>query len=234
VGIGAHDAIPRQRARDLVVRVHGEETLVLDRRTGTVHCLPAEVTRVWGACTGRNTLAEVASAARVNERVAASAVGQLMSVDLLDDGAGFDRRKFLRRGALVGAGLAAAAPVIKSVVAPPAAAAASPSITLSQTCTGTNSRSLTFGLTGFPVNNYNINVTAPPAVGGTAFVSVTNTTSTFTGSGSFNIGNSVTTITVGVYVAGTTPPPYVKQQTFTCATCPTTPNPGPTSACTLP
>ena len=126
--------MPRQRTKDLIVRAHGEETLVLDRRTGTAHCLPAEVTRVWDACTGRNTLAEIASAAGINEPLAASAVEQLMERDLVEVPAGIDRRKLLRRAALVGTGVAAA-PVIQSVVAPPAAWAATGSgVITNQVC----------------------------------------------------------------------------------------------------
>ena len=164
MGDGADGAIPRQRTEDLVVRAHGEETLVLDRRTGTAHCLPAEVTRVWGACTGRNTLAEIASAAEVDEPVAASTVHQLMELDLVEVPSGIDRRKLLRRGALAGA--AVAAPVIQSVVAPPAAWAQTPTFTLSfvsQTCSGSTSRDVTFRLTGGTLNtNYTVVVTSDP------------------------------------------------------------------------
>lgn len=119
--------VPGQRTMDLVVRSQGEGTLILDRRTDTAHYLPAEVTRVWGACTGNRTLAEVASAAAIDEQIAASAVDQLIELDLLDVPAGIDRRKFLGRSALVGAGVV----VIESVVAPmPHAAATGPPIVI--------------------------------------------------------------------------------------------------------
>lgn len=134
----ADRAVPPRRTKDLVVRVHGEEVLVLDRRTGTVHCLPAGVALVWGACTGRATLAEIASAAGIDEEEASAAVDQIMRLDLLEAGSGFDRRKFLRRSALTGVGVAT---VIESVVALPARAAASPpefgDITFVPSCVGT-------------------------------------------------------------------------------------------------
>lgn len=116
---GADRPVPRQRTKDLVVRHHGDGTLVLDRRTDTAHYLPADVMRVWVACTGKQPLAEVASAAGIDEQVAAGAVDQLIELDLLDVPAGIERRKFLRRSAIVGAG-ALAVPVIETVAASPA------------------------------------------------------------------------------------------------------------------
>jgi hypothetical protein len=219
-------AVPRQRTRGLVVRAHGEETLVLDRRTGTVHCLPAEVTRVWGACTGRGTLAEIASAAGVDETVAASAVSQLMSLGLLADCAGFDRRKLLRRGALVGAGVA----VIHSVVAPAPSAQASPlSMTLVQTCNGINSRNLTLTISqSASAAGYNFIVTSPAGVSGQGNISAGSKTSA---PSAFNIPNSATSVTIQLRDNnGNT---ILLTKAFTCATCPTT-APGPTSSCTLP
>jgi hypothetical protein len=125
VGNDAYVLKPRQRTKGLVVRAHGEETLVLDRhRLETVHCLPADVTRVWNACTGTNTLADIATAAGTDEPTAAAAVDQLIERGLIEIPAGADRRKFLQRTALVGAGVAAAAG-IQSIVSSPAWAAES-------------------------------------------------------------------------------------------------------------
>lgn len=115
--------VPPRRTKELVVRTQGEGTLILDRRTDAAHYLPAEVTRVWGACTGRTTLAEVASVSGIDEQIAASAVDQLLELDLLEAPAGIDRRRFLRRSALVGAG-ALTASTIYTVVAPLPQAAA--------------------------------------------------------------------------------------------------------------
>lgn len=80
---------------------------------------------MWDACTGKATLAEIASATGVDEQIVTSAVDQLLLVNLLEFRPGFDRRKFLRRSAGV-----AAVPVIESVVASAAAQARSPSITM--------------------------------------------------------------------------------------------------------
>jgi hypothetical protein len=117
--------VPQRRFADLVIRVQDDETLVLDTRTDTAHCLPSEVARVWAACDGVRTLAEVAEVAEVDEDVASASVDQLLGNNLFEVRSGLDRRKFLRRGALVG-GSALAIPVIQTVVGPVAHAAASP------------------------------------------------------------------------------------------------------------
>ena len=163
---GASVAIPRQRSKDLVVRVHGDETLVLDRRTGTVHCLPVEVSRVWEACTGGSSLAEIASAAGVDEHIAAEAVDQLMQLELLDGRLCCNRRRFLQRSAVIGAG-AAAAPAIQSVIASPAMAAGSPIILISGfSCSGVHGivkSPITVRMAGFTPGQYIISTTIGPA-----------------------------------------------------------------------
>jgi hypothetical protein len=221
---GTSDAVPRRRTRGLVVRAHGEETLVLDRRTGTVHCLPAEVTRVWGACTGQRTLAEVASAAGVDETAAASAVGQLMSVDLLAGCAGLDRRKLLRRGALVGAGVA----VIHSVVAPAPSAQASPlNMSLVQTCAGSTNRTLVLTISqNAGPSGYNFIVTSPAGVSGQGNISAGTKVS---GPAAFNIPDATTSITIALRDNGDG---TLLTKTFTCAACPS--GGGGTTTCTLP
>jgi hypothetical protein len=132
---------PARRTADLVVRAQHDETLVLDTRSDRVHCLPAEATRVWEACTGGRTMAEVATAAGLDAALAASSVDQLADLDLLGPPpAGVDRRRFLRRSVLVG-GSALALPVIQTVLAPAAFAGCSTNqIILTQggqdSCTG--------------------------------------------------------------------------------------------------
>lgn len=156
-----YDPVPRHRTKDLVVRPHDEGTLVLDRRTETAHYLPVEVTQVWGACTGSNTLAEIASAVGINERIAESAVDQLIALDLLDVPSGIDRRRFLRRGALIGAG-ALTAPVIETVAAPPAWAHGSPRAILAFSCTSTRGSQTQITLTGsgFQAGTYDVVIDA--------------------------------------------------------------------------
>jgi hypothetical protein len=47
-----------------------------------VDCLPAEVTCVWGACTGSNTVAEIASVTETDEQTVVAAADQLMQGEL--------------------------------------------------------------------------------------------------------------------------------------------------------
>jgi hypothetical protein len=106
-----------------------------------VHRLPADVRRVWGACTPGRRVGEVARAADVDVAFARASMAQLCERDLLDRPAtGIGRRRFLQRSALVGAGFVAV-PLIQTVLAPSALAACSTnSITLAQggqdSCTG--------------------------------------------------------------------------------------------------
>jgi hypothetical protein len=112
----------RRRTTGLIVRQIGAETLLFDTRTETAHNLPAEVTRVWDACAVDATLSELATAAGVDEAVAASSLAQLSDLDLLERPEGFNRRRFLARTAALGAGVAAL-PLVQSVVAPAVTAA---------------------------------------------------------------------------------------------------------------
>lgn len=112
---------PAKRTTDLVVREQSGEMLVLDTRNDRVHCLPADVTRVWDACTGDRTLDQLAAATGLDLAVVAGSVEQLVDLDLLTPN-GVDRRHFLRRTALVG-GAAISVPLIQTVLAPSAFAA---------------------------------------------------------------------------------------------------------------
>lgn len=104
------------------MRTQDDETLVLDTRLDRVHCLPAEVNRVFEACTGDRTMAEVAEAADVDVSVAAGCVDKLADLELLETVGGLDRRRFLRRSALIGGSLVAL-PAIQTVLSPSAFAA---------------------------------------------------------------------------------------------------------------
>lgn len=182
--------VPPQRAKDLVVRAQDDGTLVLDRRTETAHYLPPEVARVWGACTGRNSLAEIASVAGTDEEIAASAVDQLLALDLLELPAGVDRRSFLRRGAVIGAGVFTV-PVIESVVASPAWAAYG-QITFIPVCTRAANSGMRFTIqvSGWLPGTYRVVLSNFRNAAGQPSVPLTsNMTGTFTvnaaGNGSF-------------------------------------------------
>ena len=51
---------PKALRKDLIVRDVGGETLVYDTHRHKMHCLGPLVARVWRACTGRRTIAQVA------------------------------------------------------------------------------------------------------------------------------------------------------------------------------
>lgn len=114
--------VPARRTADLVVRTQDDETLVLDTRLDRVHCLDADATRVFEACSGTRTLVEVAGVAGVDASVAAACIDKLAELDLLQSTSGLDRRRFLRRSALVGGSLVAL-PAIQTVLSPSAFAA---------------------------------------------------------------------------------------------------------------
>lgn len=115
--------IAARRTADLVVDLHGDETIVLDTRSDAVHYLPVEIATVWDCCDGTRTAADVALATGIDRAIVDSSIEQLMHLGLLD-APGMDRRRFLRRSALVGGSLAVA-PLIQSIVAPAVNAAAS-------------------------------------------------------------------------------------------------------------
>ena len=216
MAVDAHAQVPVRRTAGLVVRVQGDETLVLDTLTDTAHCLPADVARVWEACTAERSLAQVADAAGVSAEVAEASVEQLLDSSLLDVPKGIDRRKFLRRSVLVGAG-AVAVPVIQSVVAPSMAAAAStltvtsvsPNSVANGACTG-----VVITGTGFVVGHtYTVTLTNGTNPGGTAgtvtatSVTATSTTSlsaTFCASGYSSPGSSHKTFPLSVTVTDVT------------------------------
>jgi hypothetical protein len=198
--------VPPRRHDDLVVREQGAETLVLDTRTDTVHCLPAGTARVWAACTPGRTVGEVMSAAGLDQATVSAAIAELADRDLLATPAGIDRRWFLRRSVLVGAGVAAAPIVIQSVVAPTAAAAASPvvtSVTLTQTGCGTgSSQKLQFTVTinGTANSTFFPTVTAPwNETQPTTTAVTTNGSGTGTGTGQFSPHSGGGNFVVRVY-----------------------------------
>lgn len=234
----AHRVVPPQRTKDLVVRTRGDGTLILDRRTDTAHYLPAEVTQVWAACTGRRTLAEIASVAAIDELSAASAVDQLIELDLLEAPAGIGRRKFLTRSALVGAG-AVTVSAIESVVAPTPAAAITSAFgpcVLNWTCGGNGqanwqvrcapvTRNATFQLTASAVDsNGNLQTSTSSASNtGSGFIQ-TNTVAigppnAFCGTAP-TLSIMITDVTNNQVIGTMTYPPGVVAPTPCPATCP--------------
>ena len=143
---------PRSRTEGLVVRQAGEELLVYDLERHRAHCLNRAAAIVWGECNGVRTIEEIAERVgkETNETVNAEwvtfALKQLEESDLLAARFGFgknlkgiSRREMARR---FGWGAVAAVPLVSSILAPTAQAAAScgtpstPCTTSIQCCTG--------------------------------------------------------------------------------------------------
>lgn len=126
--------LPRSRQDGIIVRELEEETLIYDRQRDKAHCLNKTAGFVWQHCDGRTRVATVARllAAQeqtpVDETVILLALDQLAERHLLVDsssrlfGANVSRRKLVLKYAPA----ALVLPVILSITAPTAAAAATP------------------------------------------------------------------------------------------------------------
>lgn len=124
----AETIVPAVRSEGLVVERLADETLIYDTERDEAHHLNPTAAAVFDLCDGRATVDEVAVDAshRLRQPVDFDAVVQALA--LLDERGllssapeladGVSRRDVVRRAALVGAGAVAAAPVIKSIVAP--------------------------------------------------------------------------------------------------------------------
>jgi hypothetical protein len=130
----SRDAVAPARSDGLVVERLNRELLIYDLDHDEVHHLDSTCAAVFELCDGHTTPDQLA--ARTAEQLGQplstdtvhEALEQLAAKHLLDQpqtSAGVSRREAVRKAALIGAGAAAAAPVIKSVVAPTPAQAQS-------------------------------------------------------------------------------------------------------------
>jgi hypothetical protein len=134
---------PVARGEGLLVEAVGDETVIYDLGTKEAHCLKPLAAAVFMYADGQNTAAEIAELAAyrlgspVSEADTSDALTQLGGAGLLDGPLvvqdGVSRRDALRRMATV-AGVAAAAPLITSIVAPSVALAGASKIPAG--CTG--------------------------------------------------------------------------------------------------
>ena len=131
----AKPIVPPSRTQGLVVERLDRETLIYDLERDEAHHLNPTAAAVFGLCDGETTAEQLATkvAERLGQPVSAEtvreAVNQLAELGLLTQAPaiepGVSRREVVRKAALVGAGAAVAGPVIKSIVAPTPAMAAS-------------------------------------------------------------------------------------------------------------
>lgn len=130
-----HTHTPVARSDGLIVTGSNDEVLVYDTETHHIHHLNHLAAVVWQLCDGQRTVTDLASRAQVDVDGPVTAesirlaLAKLGAANLLDGnpgislgGTGQSRRAFLRRSAFAGA---VALPMIVSVSAPQAAAAAS-------------------------------------------------------------------------------------------------------------
>ena len=126
--------LPKARRSQLVRKELGGEMLVYDRDSDKAHCLNATAARVWAHCNGRTTVTEMARLledemkAPVADEVVWFALEQLRKSSLLQEPwsrpaqvAQMSRRVMVRR---LGIAAAVTVPLVTSIIAPTAAAAA--------------------------------------------------------------------------------------------------------------
>jgi hypothetical protein len=127
VAVSTHD--PMARSEDLIVQEVDNEVLVYDEVYARAHCLSADAARVWRACDGQTSESGLQEKLGLSAETVVRALAELEEKELLaagpDEGEGATRREFGLKAAKMGA-VAAAAPMIFSIVAPTPAAAATP------------------------------------------------------------------------------------------------------------
>ena len=113
---------PEARRRRLVTQHLEGETLVYDRDTHQAHCLTPFASRLWEACDGQRTMAELRTALKWSDAEVVRGIDHLGRAGLLKE---LPPMKPTRRRALARLARAAAVPVMVSILVPDAASAAS-------------------------------------------------------------------------------------------------------------
>lgn len=130
---------PEKRREGLVVKELPDEVLVYDLERHRAHCLNPAAAVVFKSCDGKRTVGELARILRrevgapANEAWVRLALDRLGKAHLLEervraqhDGRGVSRREILKKA---GVGLAAALPIVTSIVAPTPVQAAATCVT---------------------------------------------------------------------------------------------------------
>jgi hypothetical protein len=137
----ANERIALARSQRLLVEEIESEVVVYDLDTDHAHLLNEVTAAVWRLCDGSSSVGSVATAVSneigtpVTPLVIQDAVEQLSNAGLLETEV-TERHGMTRRQLIVRAGVAAVAiPVVTSIIAPTAAAAASAGLVTGSTCT---------------------------------------------------------------------------------------------------
>ena len=131
---GIHPALARARTSELITREVGAEVLVYDRSSRKAHCLNPTAAFIWAHCDGQTTVDEMARLlsvemkAPVVDDVVWFALTQLRNSNLLQDPwpGPAQMHRMSRRSLVKHLGIAAAVmvPLVTTIIAPTAAAAA--------------------------------------------------------------------------------------------------------------
>jgi hypothetical protein len=117
--------LPLRRRDELIIQQVSDETLVYDERNARAHCLNRAAAEVWERCDGRSSVEQIAASLSSDRDVVRLAIRKLEKAHLLDSSAdeqgNISRRDLARRLGLV----AAALPLVISIVSPTPALAAS-------------------------------------------------------------------------------------------------------------
>lgn len=137
------EAKPLARTADIVTKEVADELLVYDLKTHQAHCLNQTAALIWKYCDGNTTVKEIAVLINndlkliVDEAVVWLAIERLIKAKLIDKELGLPtgiqrltRRETIKR---LGVGFTVSVPIIMSIVAPAAAAAASTCISTLKT-----------------------------------------------------------------------------------------------------
>jgi hypothetical protein len=120
---------PRARKESIVIQPLEDETLIYDLKSHKAHCLNLAAAMVWRRCDGRTSVEEIRSSIAdelgtpVDKDVVWLALDQLSKAGLLAEpvaGLRLSRRELARR-----VGVAVSLPLVSSIIAPKASAAAS-------------------------------------------------------------------------------------------------------------
>jgi hypothetical protein len=138
---GSHASVslrnPQARTDGLIVEEVGDEVLVYDSTAKRAHCLGATAARVWRACDGNANVEALSVALDLSTDTVTRALAELEQSKLLSGleiheggssngrGNGITRRQLTARSAKIGTAVISA-PLILSIAAPTAMAAATP------------------------------------------------------------------------------------------------------------
>jgi hypothetical protein len=139
---------PKIRSTQIFVQELPDELVVYDVERNEVHCLNGTAARVWTLCDGKRSVTEIAQLLGTDlepeaaEALVWVALDQFAEKHLLEDVANaaelYKPTDMTRRQMVLAAGLIVGLlPVVDSIIAPPAALAASPVLACTPQMTGT-------------------------------------------------------------------------------------------------